>query len=32
MKKSVIALEEAASDIERGIDFHNAIEVLKCET
>jgi hypothetical protein len=32
MKKSVIVLEEAASDIERGIDFYNAIEVLKCET
>jgi len=32
MKKSVIVLEEAASDIERGSDFYNAIEVLKCET
>ena len=26
MKKIVIVLQEAASDIERGIDFYNAIE------
>jgi hypothetical protein len=26
MKKHVVVLEEAASDIERGIDFYNAIE------
>ena len=26
MKKNVVVLEEAASDIERGIDFYNAIE------
>ena len=26
MKKLVIVLQEAASDIERGIDFYNAIE------
>ena len=26
MKKTVVVLEEAASDIERGIDFYNTIE------
>jgi len=27
MKKRVIVLAEAASDIERGIDFYNSIEI-----
>ena len=26
MKKKVLVLAEAASDIERGIDFYNAVE------
>ncbi len=26
MKKNVVALAEAANDIERGIDFYNAIK------
>jgi len=30
MKKNVVVLTEAASDIERGIDFYNVM--LKCET
>lgn len=32
MNKNVLVLEEAASDMERGIDFYDAIEMLKCET
>lgn len=32
MKKNVVVLEEAASDIEWGTDFYDAIEILKGET